>query len=463
MNKKWLQKSACILLTVCMVQVCTSCNKTKNTSSTNVKIAGGFKIYRLESDRVMEDSLWKFRVIYPNIVIDDNVIKDSTEFSDKMNTELMAGEGPDVIKADASIFNSFHKTMNSGIFYDISSFMENDNDFIPSSYNKTILDSGIVDGKQLYIPISYKVPCIWTAKSIWNETGVSFNKAEWTWQQLLDTGKNFIKNSQSGEKRYIFSDLYSAYESLKKDFDYYEKSHYDAFHGLLLSGGMEFVDYEKKQSHFNSPPFIALLETLKELNTHSTPNEVLKSYKKNFYGQLEEKSLLAVCDDTGDTLRPSVLSSNNSFIRNYLNNEMILYPFPTYSEGDKVMAEPLSIAAVNSNSKNKEAGYHFIRILLSLDIQEEINMGIPVSNIAIDEMMATNYGILLENNTKDQLPAELAEQAKEIMKNIDGCEIMDQGVLTFVQESVDSFIKGDITAKQAAEMIDNKVMLFLSE
>ena len=182
MNKKWLQKIICILLTVCMVQVCTSCNETEEAESK--KIAGGFKIYRLESDYMMEEALWKFRYIYPNIVIDDNVIKDSTEFSDKMNTELMAGEGPDVIIADPSIFNSFYKTMNSGVFYDISSFMENDSDFIPSEYNKTVLDSGIVDGKRLYVPITYKVPCIWTTKSISEEAGLSSLMDTWTWQKV---------------------------------------------------------------------------------------------------------------------------------------------------------------------------------------------------------------------------------------------------------------------------------------
>jgi len=48
------------------------------------------------------------------------------------------------------------------------------------------------------------------------------------------------------------------------------------------------------------------------------------------------------------------------------------------------------------------------------------------------------------------------EQAKKIANDFSGCEIMDQSVLSFVQESVDSFMKGEITAKQAGDTINNK-------
>ena len=85
--------------------------------------------------------------------------------------------------------------------------------------------------------------------------------------------------------------------------------------------------------------------------------------------------------------------------------------------------------------------------------KKKISTGIPVNNAMFD------LGDLISG----PLFIALMEQAKKIANNIGGCEIMDQGIMTFVQESVDSFIKGDITAKQAAEMIDNKVMLFLSE
>ena len=462
MNKKWLQKSACILLTVSMMQICTSCNETEDASSSGIKTNGGFKIYRLESDHIIKGAIWKFRVIYPNIVIEENTIADPTEYSNIMNTELMAGEGPDVIVADPSIFNSFHKTMNSGIFYDINSFMENDNDFIPSEYNKTVLDSGIVDGKRLFVPIAYKVPCIWTTKSISEDTGLSSLMDTWTWQQLLDIGKTFTESIQNGQKRYLFSYQYdNILNNLHfplggEGHDEYggKQSYYGAFYGLLLSSGTEFVDYEKKQSHFNSSPFISLLETLKELNNYSTPDKVLESYKTAYYTQLKEKSLLAVCDGKREVLSSEGLLNNSSFIDYILEEKekLALYPFPTFSKDKKVIAEPIAIAAVNSNSKDKETAYYFIRILLSLNRQRTIGTGIPVNNTALDPA-----------GLSDSASAELVEEAKKITNNISGCEVMDQSILTFVLESVDSFIKGDITAKQAAEMIDNKVMLFLSE
>ena len=450
MNKKWLQKSACILLTVCMVQGFTSCNKNPDASSIveSIMVTDVLKIYRLYSNSAMRFAVKDFKERYFTTV-EETVIKDPAEFSIRMNTELMAGQGPDVIIADPSIFNSFHKTMSSGVFYDINSFMENDNNFIPSEYNKTVLDSGIVEGKRLYIPLVYKVPCIWTVKSISDDSGLSSIIDNWTWQQLLDIGKSFVENSQSGKKRYIFSDDYSAKAS--HGFEGYAKIHYDAFQGLLQSSGMEFVDYEKKQSHFNSSQFISLLETLKELNDRSTPDDVLTSYKSGYYDQIKEKSLMAVCDDTGSILTTGELSYINSWTQNLTNEDPVLYTFPTYGEGNKVIAESLEIAAINSNSKNKKAAYDFIKIVLK--------RGGSIDGIPIDKAAAETRNPFLN----PQPAPLLLEQAKKITNNIGGCSIMDQGVRTFVQESVESFIKGDITAKQAAEMIDNKVMLFLSE
>ena len=190
-------------------------------------------------------------------------------------------------------------------------------------------------------------------------------------------GKALLKKARTGKKRYLFSyqfyntrtNLYSDDEELG---DYGGKqSYYGAFYALLLGSGTEFINYEKKQSHFDSPAFISLLETLKELKDRSTPDNVLKSYKTAYYTQLKEGSILAVCDGGGDILSFGSLDTNYSFMQDPLKEELALYPFPTFSKSDRIMAEPLEIAAVNSNSENKKAAYDFIKKLISIDVQKK--------------------------------------------------------------------------------------------
>ena len=83
--------------------------------------------------------------------------KENTSIT-KMVTEIMAGAGPDIIALETDI--PFEKLMQQSIFADINEMIENDTSeekLDLSVYNSAIMDSCVVDGKRLMIPLAFSL------------------------------------------------------------------------------------------------------------------------------------------------------------------------------------------------------------------------------------------------------------------------------------------------------------------
>ena len=73
-----------------------------------------------------------------------------------MSTEIMAGEGPDIISLNQNL--PFEKLIENEAFLDINSLINNDEtkDKIElDEYNSFIMNVGVYDGKRYIVPLSY--------------------------------------------------------------------------------------------------------------------------------------------------------------------------------------------------------------------------------------------------------------------------------------------------------------------
>ena len=73
----------------------------------------------------------------------------------KMSTEIMAGEGPDIISLNQNL--PFEKLIENEAFLDINSLINNDEtkDKIElDEYNSFIMNVGVYDGKRYIVPLS---------------------------------------------------------------------------------------------------------------------------------------------------------------------------------------------------------------------------------------------------------------------------------------------------------------------
>lgn len=97
----------------------------------------------------------------------------------KMSTEIMAGEGPDIISLNQNL--PFEKLIENEAFLDINSLINNDEtkDKIElDEYNSFIMNVGVYDGKRYIVPLSYGMDVLVSTQERLKQFNVSGNNGE---------------------------------------------------------------------------------------------------------------------------------------------------------------------------------------------------------------------------------------------------------------------------------------------
>ncbi len=130
-----------------------------------------------------------YKASHPEVQVD---VKNFGEYSSRTDienyqtvlaTELMAGQGPDLILWNgypygddaARDFGDVYKVMDAGIFYNLDNFIQNDSEFNMEDYNQAIFDAGVYKGERQFIPLYYGVSIISTSKECLEKNGYSLS------------------------------------------------------------------------------------------------------------------------------------------------------------------------------------------------------------------------------------------------------------------------------------------------
>lgn len=135
-----------------------------------------------------------------------------------------------------------------------------------------------------------------------------------------------------------------------------------------------------------------------------------------------------------------------------------------------IMSRSLS---VNANSANREGAWEFLRFLLSEEIQAslpEMDVYLPVKKSAYwtlaEEEILNGSGKIFENKEKpvrDSLLRERAEEVEVILGNVRALPYKTQAILEIVMEEAQAYFDGAKEIPQIAEVIENRVGLYLEE
>ena len=107
------------------------------------------------------------------------------EVLQKIRTELMAGEGPDVLLL-SNAYSAFEiqnpreplladieLAMRNGLFYDISEFYDADGWLKKEELEPVIMEAGVLDGARYVLPLRFDIPVMYVEKNRFAETGLS--------------------------------------------------------------------------------------------------------------------------------------------------------------------------------------------------------------------------------------------------------------------------------------------------
>lgn len=246
-----------------------------------------------------------------------------------------------------------------------------------------------------------------------------------------------------------------------------------------------FIDINTGACSFNSPDFVKLLELC-----NSYPSDIDEN-KQNWEEEEWEKYW---AEESYQYINDKVLFREVYLndIRNYFQEKaqyfgdvpVTLTGFPTATEGSNggKFASDYTVS-ISANSAVKEQAWEFCQQMLSEETQEHLNYMLPVRKEAFDKLCKealkpqTYYDDEGNEKTMDSftiwrgeeevklpLPTQAdADAIKSYVENIKESVYYNEQVYNIISEEAQKYFSGDQTAQAAADMIQSRVSIYLSE
>lgn len=110
---------------------------------------------------------------------------------ERLRTEIMSGNGPDGYllptdyRAMDSLLSDVAQSMYNGVFSDITSYLNNEEENFLSGINQAVMEAGAIDGKQYVLPLRYDFPVVYADPDALQMHGVDFGDSRLSISDLM--------------------------------------------------------------------------------------------------------------------------------------------------------------------------------------------------------------------------------------------------------------------------------------
>lgn len=335
-----------------------------------------------------------------------------------MYLDLISDNPPDIIDLKRL---SIPGLAAKGVLEDLSPYLENGtlikrDDFVPS-----ILDAYTIDGALVTIPRSVFLSTLCGKKSIVGE------KEGCTIEDLLQLSQ-----------KYPDTELLAGYskEFILRQFLQYDSS--------------AFVDYQTGTCSFNSPDFIQLLEyadTYPMKMDHSKNGEELMQKDKVILMYMSIYSLKRYHE-----------------YHNILGGEINCIGYPTVDGSQGVYCTSDQLYGITAKSKHKNEAWACLELFWDYDSMctEYLSGGFSSRKDELEQQLQRDLSPWYEG---DELVAtqEEAEAVKALIAVAKPALENDEEIYGIISEETGAFFHGQKSAKEVADIIQNRVSIYLSE
>ncbi len=368
----------------------------------------------------------------------------------KFKNDMTSGVVADLIVTSGLPYESL---ANKGIFEDLTPYMGNINE---ADYFTNFFDS-MKYGDKLY------------------QIGFSFD---------VDTlqGKTELVGSKQGLTMEEFMKLVEGLPDGTEPFTYGTRANVMSM--LVISDLKAFSDVKTGTCSFNTPEFVKLLEFCntfpEEEEDHSNDSEAEqeKYWAEREYQFINNK----VAFD-----QPWFSDIKNAYrtqVENFDDAEVTRVGFPVADEngGNGGRFSAYTNVAMSANSDHKDQCWEFMEMMLGDDYQESLSWSLPVKRSAFDKLVETAMkpDTYIDENGEEtvnpntiwrgdeeieipEMPKTYGDDLKAYIEGIRTCSYYDMTIYNIIVEESDKYFAGDQTSQQAADMIQSRVSLYLSE
>ena len=381
-------------------------------------------------------------------------LREYSEYADpytKMNLDIVSGKIPDIIVLNGIPADRYVKL---GILTDLYPWMDSDKEISKDDFVDSILSAAEQDGKLYYFSPYFQIAeCLAIGKSsLGSSEGLTIEDLETLYGQIPENGmlttlprQNFLSNMIS----YQIGD---------------------------------YIDEEDSKADFTSEYFIKVLNFAKKLKDSSE----ISSLSIDPNREIMEGRITAYCYPV-NLLKIFVL---NTLFHDKGGYEV--FDYPAKERTDSLTAEFAdTVLAISKACKDKEGAWEFVREFFTYDygaksasfsmwsfpsrkdVLEKILKRAMAEKAYTDEdgmeitPIQKTYGydsfpISLKPLTKEDV-SSVRSLIGRIKKMSHTSDDRQEQVLSIVREEAEAFFAGDKTAEETAEIIQNRVQLYLNE
>lgn len=269
----------------------------------------------------------------PNDVLVEVIPYDGVEREttvDRLRTEIMAGEGPDIFIAtsstETSLFRYPETAMKGNLLLPLNDWIESAQYMEWDYLNQNVMSIGSYDGNQYLIPLDYSF-----SVTIYRENDITHNPSkDITWMDVVSDSSNVLPasaNYMQGTTTY----------------------NYDKF----ISGTWgELADFSKGELLFSEEELLNKIQQLLELNDRDYSS--LPSRLRTQMGVLEN----------------AFSNKSDPYYTEIFSQDEPLTIVPMYQDKGGVTAIVTHFAGINRNTKNPEKAFKVLDLLLSQESQQ---------------------------------------------------------------------------------------------
>ena len=382
----------------------------------------------------------------------DNTGENYEEILEKFKNDMTSGIVADIICTDSIPYESL---ANKGIFADLTDHVN----ALDSSKYFTNAFNALKYGDKIY------------------HMGFSFNV-------MTIEGKTELVGDKQGKTISEYIDMIQNLPEGTSAFETEGMTKMSALNQLAMFNSNSFIDLNNHTCTFNSPDFVRVLEfcnTYPEEYDYNSENRTDEEWEQYWadeaYQYINNKTLL-------HTVYLSDLRNAYQERMQYFGDAPVTYVgYPTSdgtSNGGVISFN--GTVAISANTAYPDQCWQFFESMLSEDYQESLNWSVPVSSEAFDKMAQeamkpqtykdengeiVNVPFTIYRGNEEvkypDMPQSFVDEIKSYIQSITTSNYFDETVHNIISEEAGMYFSGDQTAQAAADMIQSRVSIYLSE
>lgn len=414
-------------------------------------------LYMLEDNRTIRQAVSEYQRQNQDVFINIQVgiqEGDTITKSDAirtLNTQLLAGKGPDILVLDGLPMQSY---IDKDVLLDMSDWVDGMRD--SGQWLENITEAYRQEDGTIYaLPTRFKIPTLWGNKELVNEVGSLEGLAAWA--------------KENPDKKVFYS--MTPEELIKK------------FYGITAHQWMD------ENGQIKEDAFVTCLESIKTLADQG----VVDKEQGMDTSSVEGGMTIEFADDMDPLVQESMKNTlSTEYMAHkdvelhieeikgfrdipYLNSAIMQRgdgDFGVALDKDGGVYRPIGIVGINANSKNQDIAKEIVKRAMSKEVQKvDLSEGLPINKEALEEQATINKdgmvaGIPMALEKPIQMQPATQESYTKLKEQVDKLMIpamTDEVLMNLIIEETKGYFNGEKTASEAATAAAKRTRAYLAE